>query len=166
MMPLALMRIWNCLLPYFWKNTEPALYSRVYEDMLRYDKEAHGGPSLFKLICNETSTTKKLNRRAMTTIIKTYQIKTSFKGEVISDVVDLFHAITETMSAIYDDSLPEDYVQQIITIFTTTSVPSFNELFKKLKTDLISMELQASPNMPMFLTGLHLENNVKKSIMF
>ena len=126
-------------LAYFEKTTESALYSRVYGDMLRFDKEAHGGPLFFHLICNETSTTKESNRRAMITIIKTYRIKISCKGEVISDVVDLFRAITDTMSAIHDDCLPEDYVQQIITIFTTTSVPDFNQLFEKLKTDLISM---------------------------
>ena len=77
----------------------------------------------------------------MITIIKTYQIKSSCKGEVISDVVDLFRAITDTISAIYDDTLPEDYVQQLVTIFTTTSVDAFNQLFEKIKTDLISMEL-------------------------
>ena len=66
-------------LVYFEKNTEPALYSCIYGDMLQYDKEAHEGPLLFKLICNETTTTRESNRRAMFTIIKTYQIKTSLK---------------------------------------------------------------------------------------
>ena len=97
----------------------------------------------------------------MITIIKTYQIKTSYKGEVISDVVDLFRSISNTMAAIYDDALSEDYAQQIITIFTTTSVSAFNNLFDKLHTDLISMELQASINMSMLSTGVHLENNMK-----
>ena len=64
----------------------------------------------------------------MITIIKTYQIKTSCKGEVVTDVVDLFCSISDSMAAIYDDKLPKEYVQQIITIFTTTSVPSFNAL--------------------------------------
>ena len=96
----------------------------------------------------------------MVTIIKTYQIKSSCKGDVISDVVDLFRAITDTISAVHDDHLPEDYVQQIITIFTITSVYAFNQLFKKLKTDLISMELQATLNMPMLSTSIHLKNNM------
>ena len=96
----------------------------------------------------------------MITLIKTYKIKISCKGEVISDVLDLFRAITNTMSAIHDDCLPEDYIQQIITIFTTTSAPDFNQLFEKLKTDLISIELQASLNMLMLSTGLHLNNDV------
>ena len=114
-------------LAYFEKNTEPALYARVYGDMLRYNTESHDGLLLFKIICNETSTTKESNRRVMITIIKTYQIKSSCKGEVISNVVDLLlRAISNTMAAIYDDVLPEDYAQQIITIFTTTSVPFFS----------------------------------------
>ena len=122
---------------YFEKNTEPSLYARVYGDMLRHHREAHGGPLFFKLLCKETSTTKESNRRAMITINKTYQIKSSCKGEVISDVVDLFRTITDTISAVHDDTLPEDYVQQLITVFTTTSVDAFNELFEKMKTDLI-----------------------------
>ena len=66
-------------LAYFEKNAEPALYSRVYGDMLQFNKEAHGGPLFFKLLCKETSTTKESNRRAMITIIKTYKIKISCK---------------------------------------------------------------------------------------
>ena len=64
------------------------------------------------------------------------------------------------MSAVHDDTLPEDYVQQLITIFTTTSVDAFNELFKKIKSDLLSMELQATLNMNMISTGMHLKNNM------
>ena len=45
----------------------------------------------------------------MITIIKTYQIKTSCKSKVISDVVDLFHSISDTMDAMYDNKLLEDY---------------------------------------------------------
>ena len=76
-------------------------------------RELHGvfGLLLFKLICNETLTTKELNQRAMITIIKTHRIKTSCKGEVIFNVVDLFLSISDTMAAIYDDKLPEDYAQ-------------------------------------------------------
>ena len=81
------------------------------------------------------------NHRAIITIIKTYQIKTSCKGEVISDVisdvVDLCCSITDIIAAIYEDSLPEDFAQQNITVFTTMSVDQFNNLFTKLCNDLI-----------------------------
>ena len=97
----------------------------------------------------------------MINIIKMYQIKTSCKGGVISDVVDIFLAISDTMAAIYDDVFPEDYAQQIITIFTTTSVQEFNYLFDNPLTNLRSMELQASINMSLLSTGINLENNMK-----
>ena len=45
-------------LVYFKKNTEALLYAQAYSDMLQYNKKSHGGPILFKLICNETLTTK------------------------------------------------------------------------------------------------------------
>ena len=48
-------------LSYFKKNTEPSLYARAYGDMLRFDKLSHDGPLLFKLICNETTTTNESN---------------------------------------------------------------------------------------------------------
>ena len=99
----------------------------------------------------------------MITIIKTYQINTSCKGEVVTDVIDLFCSISDTMFAIYDDNLPEDYAQQIITIFTTISVPDFNNLFTKLCTDLISIELQASINNSLItlVGGINLKNDMK-----
>ena len=147
---------------YFKKNTEPTLYACAYRVMLEFDKHYHGGPLLFKLICNETTTTKDSNRRAMMTIIRTYQIKSSCKGEVITDVADLFKSISDTMSSTYDDKLPKDYVQHIITIFTTTSVPAFNEIFIQLRTNLQSMELQASicNSMITSVGGMNMKNDM------
>ena len=148
-------------LTYFENKSDPSLFARAYNDMLRYDKKLHGKPLLVKLIASKTSTTKETNRRAIITIIKTYKIKISCKGEVISDVVDIFCSITDTIATIYDDKLPENFAQQIVTVFTTTSVAPFNDLFIKLRTNLVSMELQASINITMVSTGLYLENNMK-----
>lgn len=124
--------------------------------MLRYDKRSHGGPLLFKLIANETSTTKETNRRDIITIVKNYEIKISCRGGVISDVVDLFRSIINTIAAVNDDKLPEDFSKQITTVFTTTSIAPFNDLFLKLCTGLISMEFQVSIDITMVSTGLYL----------
>ena len=59
---------------------------------------------------------QKINWRGIITIVKTYQIKISYKGEVISDVVHLCRSIADTVAAIYKDKLPEDFSQQIITV--------------------------------------------------
>lgn len=59
--------------------------------MLIHDKVAHGGPLLFKLIANETSTTNETNQKAIIiTIVKIYKTFKSCKGDIITDVVDLF----------------------------------------------------------------------------
>ena len=60
-------------LVYFKKSTDPTLYTRMYGNMLTYDKKSHGEPLLFKLIVNERSTTKGTDQGAIITIFGTYQ---------------------------------------------------------------------------------------------
>ena len=77
-------------------------------------------------------------------------------------MINLFYSITDTIAAIYEDTLPEDFAQQFITVFTTTSVNQFNDLLIKLHNDLIALELQASINSTMVqVSGLKLKNNIK-----
>lgn len=102
----------------------------------------------------------------MITIIKKCQIHSSCKGGVLSDVVNLFRAITDTISAIHNVTLPEDYIQQLVTIFTTTSVDAFNQLFEKIKTNLISMELQSTLNMKMLSTSVQLKKKYGFGCLF
>ena len=66
------------------------------------------------------------------------------------------------MFSTYDDNLPEDSAQHIITIFTTTSVPVFNKLFVQLHTNLVSMELQASicNSMITSVGGMNIKNDM------
>jgi hypothetical protein len=60
-------------------------------------------------------------------------------------VVDLFRSITDdTVFALHDDTLPDEYVNKLIVLFTTTSVPDFNDLFDVLKKQLFAAQLQAS----------------------
>ena len=88
--------------------------------------------------------------------------KSSCKGEVISSVVNIFCSIADTITAIYEDSLPKGFAQQIITVFTTVSVDQFNNLFTKLCNDLIALELQAFIDSSMVQSsGLKLKNNIQ-----
>jgi hypothetical protein len=131
-------------LSYFEKNCDPALYSRVHSKLMSFDKQSQGGPLLLKLILDETTTTADSNLKALLTIVETYKIKTSIKGERISDVVDLFRSISLTVYALNNDKLPSDFVKHYIHIFTTSSVPIFNDLFEDLKKQLMAARLQAS----------------------
>jgi hypothetical protein len=131
-------------LSYFEKNCDPALYSRVHSKLMSFSKNSQGGPLLLKLILDETTTTADSNLKALLTIVETYKIKTSIKGERISDVVDLFRSISLTVYALNNDKLPSDFVKHYIHIFTTSSVVIFNDLFEDLKKQLMAARLQAS----------------------
>jgi hypothetical protein len=131
-------------LAYFENNVDSALYARIHAKLLTYDERCRGGPLFFKLLNDETTTNSDANKKALITIVDTYKIRVSCKGERIPDVVDLFQSITDTVFALHDDSLPDEYVDKLIEIFTTTSVPDFNDLFDVLKKQLFAAQLQAS----------------------
>jgi hypothetical protein len=131
-------------LAYFENNVDSALYARIHSKILTFDERSRGGPLFFKLLNDETTTTSDSNKKALITIVDTYKIRTSCKGERIPDVVDLFRSITDTVYALHDDSLPDEYVTKLITIFGSTSVPDFNDLFDDLAKQLFAAELQAS----------------------
>jgi hypothetical protein len=131
-------------LAYFENNVDSALYARIHAKLLSYDERCQGGPLFFKLLNDETTTNSEANKKALITIVETYKIRSSCKGERIVDVVDLFHSITDTVYALHDDSLPDEYVDKLISLFTTTSVTEFNDLFEVLKKQLFAAQLQAS----------------------
>jgi hypothetical protein len=131
-------------LAYFENNLDTSLYARVHAKLLTCDERCRGGPLFFKLLNDETTTNSDANKKALVVIVDTYKIASDCKGERIPDVVDLFRSITDTVYALHDDSLPDEYVDKLITIFTTTSVEEFNKLFEYLKEQLFASQLQAS----------------------
>jgi hypothetical protein len=131
-------------LAYYENNVDSALYARIHAKILTYDERSRGGPLFFKLLNDETTTNSDSNKKALITIVDTYKIRVSCKGERIPDVIDLFRSITDTVYALHDDKIPDEYVDKLIVIFTTTSVPEFNDLFEVLKKQLFAAQLQAS----------------------
>ena len=150
-------------LAYFENNVDSALYARIHSKILAYDERCRGGPLFFKLLNDETTTTSDSNKKALITIVDTYKIRASCKGEQIPDVVDLFRAITDTVYALHDDTLPDEFVYKLIEIFTTTSVQMFNDLFIELKRQLFSSQLQSDLDALIVPTGnaSHLGNDLK-----
>ena len=131
-------------LAYFENNVDSSLYARIHSKLLTFDERCRGGPLFFKLLNDETTTNSDANKKALIVIVDTYKIKTDCKGEIIPDVIDLFRSITDTVHALHDDSLPDEYVDKLISIFTSTSVDDFNSLFESLQKDLFKSQLQAS----------------------
>ena len=61
------------------------------------------------------------------------------KGEDNVEVTKLLSSITETIIALRDDEeypLPEKFVQKMLTVMQTTSVPAFNQGFEMLEQQL------------------------------
>jgi hypothetical protein len=136
-------------LAYFENNVDSSLYACIHANLLTYDEHCQGGPLFYKLLNDETTTNSDSNEKALITIVDTYKIRVSCIGERIPDVTGLFQSITDTVYALHDDSLPDEYVYKLIVIFTTTSVPDFNDLFDVLKKQLFASQLQASiSNLP------------------
>jgi hypothetical protein len=113
-------------LAYFENNVDTALYACIHSKLLAFDERCRGGPLFFKLLNDETTTNSDANKKALITIVDTYKIRVSCKGERIPDVVDLFRSITDTVFALHDNTLPDEYVDKLIVLFTTTIVPDFN----------------------------------------
>jgi hypothetical protein len=115
-------------LAYFENNVDTALYARIHSKLLAFDKRCRGGPLFFKLLNDKTTTNSDANKKALITIVDTYKIRVSCKDERIPEVVDLFCSIiTDTVFALHDDTLPDEYVDKLIVLFTTTSVPDFKQ---------------------------------------
>ena len=141
----------NLSLLYFEKNVEASLYSRVHSQMLDYDVEAHGGPLFLSILLGHLMTTDEAAKAHITTLVTNYNIKTMAIGERVLDVVDLLRALTDTLYSLKNNSLPDEYIDRIINIFTTTSVPTFNDLFVALKQAVTATRLQA--NIPGSIRG-------------
>ena len=141
----------NLSLLYFEKNVEASLYSRVHSQMLDYDVDAHGGPLFLSILLGHLMTTDEAAKAHITTLVTNYNIKTMALGERVLDVVDLLRALTDTLYSLKNNSLPDEYIDRIINIFTTTSVPTFNDLFVALKQAVTATRLQA--NIPGSIRG-------------
>ena len=141
----------NLSLLYFEKNVESTLYSRVHSQMLDYDVDAHGGPLFLSILLGHLMTTDEAAKAHITTLVTNYNIKTMAIGERVLDIVDLLRALTDTLYSLKNNSLPDEYIDRIINIFTTTSVPTFNDLFVALKQAVTATRLQA--NIPGSIRG-------------
>ena len=120
-------------------------------EMLDYNVDAHIGPLFLSILLGHLMTTDEAAKAHITTLVTNYNIKTMAIGERVLDVVDLLRALTDTLYSLKNNSLPDEYIDRIINIFTTTSVPTFNDLFVALKQAVTATRLQA--NIPGSIRG-------------
>ena len=132
----------NLSLCYFEKNVEAALYARVHSQMLDYSLDMHGGPLFLSILLSHLITTDETAKAHIIDTITTYEIKKASIGEKIIDVVDLLKALTNSLYSLKGNTLPDYFIDKIVKIFTTTSVPDFNDMFTLVGKSIIATRLQ------------------------
>ena len=125
---------------YFEKNVETTLFNRINNTFLDYETTAQGGPLFFKLLVDALSVSNDIQLLALQAVVYKYNIKTDCEAEDINDAVAMLKGITGSIYSAKENTLPELYVQKLLLVFQTTSVPPFNEEFKRLEQDLDRIE--------------------------
>ena len=154
----------NWSLSYYEKNVKSDLYQKVYNKLLKFPPDSHGGPLFLKLLLDQVTTTSKANLKSLLHIIETYQIKVSCPGEDIEKVVSMFDAIFDNVESLRDGVLPSDSTDNLLKLLQTTSVPKFNAYFEMMAQELASAEIETAvdPNFRYKATGTSdLANNMR-----
>ena len=68
-----------------------------------------------------------------------FSIKDNVDEEDINDTTSLLKGIIFAIYSAKDNTLPEDFVIKLLKVMQTSSVPLFNEGFKRLENRLLSM---------------------------
>ena len=133
----------NLSLCYFEKNVKALLYARVHSQMLDYSLDMHDGPLFLSILLSHLITTDETAKAHIIDTITTYEIKKASIGEKIIDVVNLLKALTNSLYSLKGNTLLPDYfIDKIVKIFTTTSVPDFNDMFVLVGKSIIATRLQ------------------------
>ena len=88
------------------------------------------------------TTSDEATRTQITELFKDYSIKSSSTEEIITDVVDLLKSLSDTLYSLKNDTFPDNFVDMVATIFTTTSVPEFNQMLQSVLQQSQAVRLQ------------------------
>jgi len=115
-------------------SCEPGLRDKVVEQCLDLPNIHMGGPTYFLLMMQTITAMTEEGARAMTRKIKEMRIS-EYEGENVAHVVSLLRGAIRRLEMI--KFLPQDILHLLISIFQTTSVERFNEIFKAMYNNLL-----------------------------
>ena len=115
-------------------NMDEVLYGQCLEEYEKYSDICQGGPLLFIICIHKINKVNAQHRDHMWTRVKKLEIR-KVKGEDVNHVVSLLNAAYATFRAVSTDKdgmncVPQDWSEQVIKIFQTSSVSKFNEIFE------------------------------------
>ena len=140
---------------HFREHVESGLYESVNSEFPHFKTEQQGGLLFLKLLLNKLVINNKSSLENLVTTVVYYDIKKENPSENIFEVVLPLAAATRTIINLQDDKeypLPEKFVQKMLKVMQTTSVPGFNSNFKTLEDQLtFNRCLKATLNSPLLL---------------
>jgi hypothetical protein len=114
-------------------NSEDNLVAKVNETYFAYPIERRGGPLFFKIMMDILQNNSEDSAEFLVSKVKGLKI-TDFDGENVEKVVSLVRGAVKRLENLKTktgkNALPLDLAEQLIKVFKTSSVPSFNALFE------------------------------------
>lgn len=124
-------------------NIEPQLMSRLQQHYEKYDPLEQGGPLLFSLLLTELLYTNETSIKAITSQIEKYKIST-LPGENVKVASAILLSVSRRIWFSKEQKFPDRFVDTIIAVLQTTSVPKFNAQFAQIESQRAREETEAS----------------------
>lgn len=122
---------------YLQNSIEPSLLNTLRLKYNAIDGDSTFGPAgplLFILLTNELLLSSEETTKGLHDQLKTYNISKTVPGENIKNVSATLQSVSRRIWLSRHSSLPSGYIDTIISIYQTTSVPAFNNQFQQIST--------------------------------
>lgn len=114
---------------YFCNHTTVDLHNKVLESFSKFEVGYQGGPLYFKLMMETLVSNSESLSTALVQSLKAYKIN-AIPGEDVSKAVTLLRSGIDRLFWVH--RLPLNIVEILFTVYQTSSVPTFNEIFHNL----------------------------------
>jgi hypothetical protein len=115
---------------FFENNTTAELAEKVNETYMEFAQEARGGPLYFIILINQILSQTEDAVLALQLRLKKLDLR-NIPGENVDKAISLARAAIIRLETF--NKVPEDLVRNLLKVFQTSSVGSFNEIFKHME---------------------------------
>ena len=134
---------------------ESSLYEATNRKFLCFEPRQQGGLLFLKLLLDKLVISNNSSLEKLILSTTSYDIKKEDPTKNIKAVTGILAGVTKTIISLRDDEeypLPEKYVQKMLGVMQTTSVPAFNDNFKNLEDQLtFNQRLKATIESPILM---------------
>ena len=115
---------------FFENNTSAELSEKVNETYMEFPQEARGGPLYFIILINQILSQTEDAVLALQLRLKKLDLR-NIPGENVDKAISLARAAIIRLETF--NKVPEDLIRILLKVFQTSSVGTFNEIFKHLE---------------------------------